>query len=430
VKQVSAVDKLKGRVTLPGDKSISHRLLILNAMSEGISEIENICLGDDVKSTAKCLTALGVRISFDGTDAVVEGVGLHGFIPPQGILDAGNSGTTMRLMAGLLAGQPFESTVDGDASLRNRPMGRIIKPLVEMGASVKALRADDKPPIVIKGGKLHGIYHRPPVASAQVKSCVLIAGVLADGLTTVSEVYPTRNHTELLLSSMGAEIAIDNQDVSINGLGDKALQPLSMRVPGDISAASYFMVAGSIHDNAYLTIPDCGVNPTRRRIIDLLCGIGGDVKLANTRKSGPEQVADIIVQTPSSPLASFELAGRTTADLIDEVPILAVLATQCNGQSTIRDASELRVKESDRIRSVVNGLKVMGADVQELEDGMIIKGPSKLRGAIIDTYGDHRIAMAFSIAGLIADGTTTILDAQCVSISYPGFYRILESLAC
>ncbi|TAN32907.1 3-phosphoshikimate 1-carboxyvinyltransferase [bacterium] len=407
---------LEGEVRLPGDKSISHRALIFGAIASGRSRLRGLSNGADVNSTARCLRALGAEL--DGS--TLAGCGVRGLREAKGPLDCGNSGTTMRLLAGLLAAQEFASELQGDESLSRRPMDRVVTPLREMGARA------DWPPLRVGGQvPLQGIEYRQPVASAQVKSAILIAGLFADGATTVIEPVGTRNHTELMLKAMGADVRVDGRRVGV--ARTDRLEPLDMEIPGDLSAAAFWLVAGGLVPGSRLRLPGAGVNPTRTAFIDLLRTFGVRVAMSNERTEGGEPVADLEVG-PAAGLRPFEITGAMSAEMIDELPVLAVAATQLPGRSLIADAGELRVKESDRIAAMAEGLLAMGADITAEDDGWTIHGPSHLEGARVRSRGDHRIAMALTVAGLLADGATEIEDAGCVDISYPGFFDTLESL--
>jgi 3-phosphoshikimate 1-carboxyvinyltransferase len=409
--------RLRGELRLPGDKSISHRALLLNALAEGTSQIEGLSAGADVASTAGCLRALGVEIE----NGRVHGVGLHGLQPPAGPLDCGNSGTTMRLIAGVAAGQPFPMTLVGDASLSRRPMDRVAKPLLQMGAQASTS------PLRVRGGNIHAIEYHPPVASAQVKAALLLAGLWAKGETRVVETVPTRDHTERMLAAMGASVEVAATTVKLRGPAQK-LNPLSLTVPGDISAAAFWLIAGAIHPDAEITLRGVGVNPTRIGLLTLLARSGAEVEVSEQPDAGAEPVADLSVVTASS-LKAMQIGGGEVAGLIDELPVLAVAATAMPGVSQIRDAGELRVKECDRIAAMAEGLQSMGAAVEELPDGWQIAGPSRLKGTRVRSFGDHRVAMALAVAGLIAEGETEIDDPACVTISYPTFWTDLESLS-
>ncbi len=413
---VSSPRRLAGQVRLPGDKSISHRALILNAVAAGEAEVRGLSQGADVASTAACLRALGVSVE----GARVVGVGLAGLTRPADPLDCGNSGTTMRLLAGLLAGQPFASTLVGDGSLARRPMERVAEPLRRMGAAVTTspLRVGGRAP-------LRGIEHVSPVASAQVKSALLLAGLYAEGETRVREPSVSRNHTELMLAAMGAPVDADGGSVAVRA--PRMLTPLNLSVPGDLSAAAFWLVAAGLHRDASVRLPGVGVNPTRTALLQVLAGIGVPIRRSAERRQGCELVADLEVGSlrEARPLV---VAGEAAAGLIDELPVLAVAACLLPGVSRITGAGELRVKESDRVAAMADGLSAMGADLRQLADGWEIRGGRRLEGARVDARGDHRVAMALAVAGTLAAGTTEIDGAECVAISYPDFWDTLEEL--
>lgn len=416
-----APGRLEGAVRLPGDKSVSHRALLLNAVADGVARVTGLSDGADVASTAACLRALGAELEADGASVRVAGRGLAGLTAPAGPLDCANSGTTMRLLAGLLAGQPFPVTLTGDESLTRRPMDRVAAPLRLMGAGVELS------PLRLAGGvKLRGLDYESPVASAQVKSAVLLAGLSAEGRTSVLEPAPTRDHTERMLEAMGAAVARDGRRVAVTGPAQH-LRPLDVVVPGDLSAAAFWLVAAGLHGSARVSLPGVGVNPTRTGLLDLLGAIGVQVARRRQRLEGAEPVADLEAGTTRS-ARPFTVGGGRVAELIDELPVLAVAAAVLPGTSRVSDAGELRVKESDRIAAMTAGLTAMGADVTELPDGWEIRGPRHLEGARVSAAGDHRVAMALAVAGLLADGETEIDDAECVGISYPGFWDQLEAL--
>ena len=411
--------RLEGEARVPGDKSISHRALILNAIAEGRAQVRGLSTGADVRSSADCLRELGVEI--EGTS--VCGVGMRGLRVPLGPLDCGNSGTTMRLLAGLLAAQDFETVLTGDESLAGRPMDRVVEPLKMMGA-----RAQTHPLVVGGGGPLVGVEHRLPVTSAQVKSALLLAGLYAEGETRVIEPVTTRNHTETMLQAMGAPVSIHFAAATVKIRRARRLRPLHLTVPGDLSAAVFWLVAAGLHPVAHVNLPGIGLNPSRAQVLDLLQDtIGIRVRGSRRRTEGGEAVADLEVGTASG-LRAFELRAPWTAWLIDELPALAVAATQLPGRSRITEAAELRVKESDRIAAMAAGLRAMGARVRELEDGWEIDGPTRLQGAKVSSLGDHRVAMALAVAGLLAEGETVIEGAESAAISYPGFWDDLERL--
>ena len=427
VRRPSAVG---GEVTPPGDKSISHRAAILNSLANGTARVTNFAPGADCASTLSCLRALGVRIetvSANPPTIEIHGVGVMGFTEPDTVLDAGNSGTTMRLLTGLLAGQAFFTVITGDASLCSRPMGRVIHPLRLMGARIYGRNRDTLAPLAIKGQELHGLDYTLPVASAQIKSAMLIAGLFSQqkGRTVVREPAVSRDHTERMLRAMGVKVTAEGPVVT---LMPPAAPPkaIDVHVPGDISSAAYWLVLGAIHPNARVRIKGTGVNPTRTGIIDVLLKMGARLKVENERVINNEPVADLVVE--SSELTATDIGGDLVPRLIDEVPVLAVAACLARGTTVIKDAAELRVKETDRIAFLVAELSKMGANVEELPDGIIIRGGGKLNGAKCSSHGDHRMAMALGVAGVVADGETLIEDAQVVDISYPGFWQELERL--
>jgi len=422
--QIDKVKKLHGTIILPGDKSISHRSLMFAAAANGISEITGLSSSKDVQSTAQCLQQLGVRIWSKDQKTLVEGKGIYGFSKPKNILDAGNSGTTIRLLSGMLVGQKFESVITGDNSLKSRPMKRIIEPLRTMGANIEG-ESSGFAPLRIKPGNLFAIHHQLKIASAQVKSCLLLAGMFAPGTTIVSEPSPSRDHTEKLLAYLGAEIQEGNSMVKIAGHPNLTARPIV--VPGDISSAAFFLVAALLIPDSHLVIKDIGLNPTRTGVLDVLTEMGAPISIKNQRIQNNEKSGDIVIS--HGRLRSTDIQGVLIPRIIDEIPVLAVAATQAAGRTIIRDANELRVKESDRIKSAVENLQAMGAAITELEDGMVIEGDQQLRGAAINSYNDHRIAMAFGVAGLIAQGKTLIHQAECTEISHPQFFEQLRNLS-
>lgn len=422
--KITKAKSLKGEITVPGDKSISHRGVMFGAISEGITELTGFLDGADCRSTISCFRAMGIDISQDKDHVVIHGKGLHGLTAPSNMLDVGNSGTTTRLISGILAGQTFISSLNGDESIQKRPMGRIITPLTQMGANIKSIKDNGCAPLEIGGSQLHSIHYDSPVASAQVKSCVLLAGLYADGITSVTEPVVSRNHTELMLSGFGADIKSEGLTASI--IGNPKLLGQKIAVPGDISSAAYFIAAGLICENSDLLIKNVNTNPTRAGIIKVALDMGGKLELLNERIVSGEPVADIHVSTSS--LHGCEISGDIIPTLIDELPVIAVMAAVASGTTIIKDAAELKVKESDRIATVTENLKGMGADVTATDDGMIIVGGKELQGTTIKTYKDHRIAMAFAVAGLIADGKTDFDDDKCCVISYPNFFETLNRL--
>ncbi|MBW4652224.1 MAG: 3-phosphoshikimate 1-carboxyvinyltransferase [Kaiparowitsia implicata GSE-PSE-MK54-09C] len=418
---------LQGAIALPGDKSISHRALMLGALAVGKTEIRGLLLGEDPRSTADCFRAMGAQISELNSDCVmVEGIGLGQLHEPADVLNAGNSGTTMRLMLGLLASQPQRFfAVTGDASLRSRPMNRVIQPLQQMGAAI-ASRHGGYAPLAVQGRELTPIHYQSPIASAQVKSCILLAGLLTPGKTIVTEPALSRDHSERMLRAFGATVEVDPERISAAVVGPSRLVGQSVQVPGDISSAAFWLVAGAIAPHAELVLNQVGVNPTRTGILDVLHQMNADITLENQRDVAGEPVADLRVR--SSTLRACTIAGDLIPRLIDEIPILAVAAAFAQGTTIIRDAAELRVKESDRLAVMATQLAQMGAQVTELPDGLEITGGAPLHGAELDSYTDHRIAMSLAIAALNATGTTTIHRAEAAAISYPDFVPTLQRL--
>ncbi len=422
---------LKGSVTVPGDKSISHRSVMFGALAEGVTEVTNFLQGADCLSTIRCFSQLGIEIDHNrSTDhIIIHGKGLHGLSKPTDILDVGNSGTTMRLISGILSGQPFNTILNGDESIQKRPMGRIMTPLAMMGADIKSIPQNGCAPLTInstmgKNPKLMGIHYISPVASAQIKSCVLLAGLYAEGETSVTEPSLSRNHTELMLHEFGASITSKANTATIQP--NPKLKGQKINVPGDISSATYFIAAALLVPNSELCIKNVGINPTRDGILRICRQMGADIILENVIDNGGEPVADLIVR--HSNLTGTEIGGDLIPTLIDELPMIAVLACFAKGQTVIRDAAELKVKESNRIDVMVENLTRMGADITATDDGMIINGGKPLHGAVIESKADHRIAMSLAIASLMAEGETTILNAECVNISYPAFYSDLAKL--
>lgn len=424
--RVRGCSTLRGEVVPPGDKSISHRAVILNSVAQGRAKIGNFSLGEDCFATVACLRQLGVEITEESRGTlIVSGVGHEGLREPDDVLNAGNSGTTMRLLAGLLAPQAFFSVITGDASLRSRPMARVTHPLCLMGAHIWGRGGDSLAPLAIKGCQLHGIEHRLPVASAQVKSAILIAALFAAGDTVIQEPEPSRDHTERMLRAMGAELRSDGPRVTLMPK-PTALLPLDLDVPGDISSAAFWLVAGAIHPEARIRITDAGDNPTRRGIIEVLLDMGAKLRIENTRTVGGEPVADMTVE--SSNLVGRQIGGSIIPRLIDEIPLIAVAGCIARGDTIIRDAAELRVKETDRIAATAAELQKLGADIEELPDGMVVHGGKTLRGGHCSSHNDHRLAMTLGVAALIARGETVIHDAEVAAVSYPAFWQDLERL--
>lgn len=426
--KVSPIRRLDGVVEVPGDKSISHRYAILSGMATGTSVIKNYSTSKDCESTLECLRHLGVKIQRSGTQIEVTSPGWKQLKSTRPALDAGNSGTTIRLLSALLASCPHKVTISGDTSLNQRPMRRIIEPLARMGARIEA-RSGEFPPLKIDGCELAGIRYELPVASAQVKSCVLLAGLTASGRTEVIETTPTRDHTERALPYFDVHFQKDGTRLKVTG--GSALQPADMLIPGDISSAVFFVVAALLVKGASVTIPRVGTNPTRFGLMTLLDESGGPVIRTNPSESNSEPICDLLVTHSDEFLENFpsEIGGRWIPNIIDEIPILAVLGSQLKQGLTVRDAVELRKKESDRINSIVTNLRTLGVEVEEFQDGFRIPGEQQIRGGCVQTFGDHRIAMAFSIAGLISEQGVEIDDPGCADISFPGFFSALSSMA-
>ncbi len=420
---INKIQSLKGTVTIPGDKSISHRAVMFGSISKGDTKITGFLQGADCLSTISCFSRMGIQIDNNGDSVIVHGKGLYGLTAPTDILDVGNSGTTTRLISGILAGQKFTSTLNGDASLATRPMKRIITPLTQMGAVIDSNNGST--PLTIHGGSLKAINYCSPVSSAQIKSCILLAGLYADGQTSVTEPSLSRNHTELMLNSFGADIHTDNLTATITPGNELFAQ--EVHVPGDISSAAYFIAAGLIIPNSEILIRNVGINPTRDGILRVCQAMGGDITIMNERTAGGEPVADLLVR--SSSLHGVSVSGDIIPTLIDEIPIIAVLAAYADGTTVIADAAELKVKESNRIDTMAANLSKMGVDITGTDDGMIINGGRTLKGAVIDSYMDHRVAMSCAVAALNAEGTTTITNSEYVEISYPDFFKDLMKLA-
>lgn len=423
--EFSKISHLRGEITVPGDKSISHRTVMLGALSKGTTEVHNFLQGADCLSTINCFKKMGINIEFNKAFLTIKGNGLYGLSKPASVLDVGNSGTTTRIMSGILAAQSFETTLNGDESIQRRPMGRIIEPLSQMGAAIESIRNNGCAPLLIKGSRLHGIHYISKVASAQVKSAVLLAGLYADGETSVTEPYISRNHTEIMLNYFGGNVKTIETTATVTP--NPTLIGQKVTIPSDISSAAYFIAAGLMVPNSEILIKNVGINPTRDGIIRVCKQMGADISLLNESNANGELTADIFVK--SSELNGIEIKGGVIPTLIDELPIISVLACFAKGRTIIKDAAELKVKESNRIDVCVNNLKSMGADVTATDDGMIINGGNELHGSVIDSKLDHRIAMSFAIAALMAKGTTSITNAECVNISYPGFYSDLKMLS-
>ena len=417
-------NNIKGTFTVPGDKSISHRSVMLSSLAEGTSHISGFLTGEDCLSTVSCFKKMGVEIEIDGTNVTVHGRGLNGLTKPTETLDVGNSGTTLRLMTGILAAQKFESHITGDSSIQKRPMDRVNAPLSLMGASIKGCGGEKLyAPLTVEGKNLKAIEYTLPVASAQVKSAIILAGLYADGKTTIIEPEATRDHTEIMLNYLGADIKKDGNKITVKPV--KELYAKDITVPGDISSAAYFMAAGAVCPSSDVTITNVGINPTRTGIITVLENMGADISILNERTVCGEKVADINVKT--SKLKGTVVEGDIIPKLIDEIPVIAVIACFADGKTVIKDAQELKVKESNRIKTVVGELKKFGADIEETDDGMIINGSKELKGTVVESHNDHRIAMSMAIAALMAEGETTIKNSECVDISFPNYFDILNN---
>jgi 3-phosphoshikimate 1-carboxyvinyltransferase len=424
---ISRPARLRGTITTPGDKSISHRSSMFNAVARGTARVTNYSTGQDCASTVRILRGLGVQIdvapgkSGSGDTLTVHGVGMSGFREPDDILDAGNSGTTTRLMSGLLAGRPFQAVITGDASIRSRPMGRVIEPLRKMGAEISAREGGTLAPIVFHGGELRGFEYDMPVASAQVKSCLMLAGLRAEGRTVLRQPAISRDHTERMLSAMGARVEVSGLSVAVT---PAELNAMDIDVPGDISSAAFWLVAASVHPNAEVTLNNIGLNPSRTGVLEVLRRMGADIEVKRERNVAGEPAGDLVAR--SSRLHGVEIAGDIVPILIDEIPVLSVAAALAEGDTVIRDAAELRVKETDRIAATAAWLEEAGVRVDEAKDGMTIHGAGQLRGISGRSFDDHRIAMSLAVAGLVSEGPVKIEGAGAADISYPTFWRDLE----
>lgn len=429
VKTITKASGLRGEVTIPGDKSISHRSIMFGSLARGTTEITNFLEGADCLSTIDCFRKMGINIEKKQNHILVNGNGLRGLTEPTDILNVGNSGTTTRLISGILAGQSFTSVLSGDDSLNSRPMGRIMTPLNSMGANIISINNNNCAPLKIIPGKLHGIDYISPVASAQVKSAILLAGLYADGETCVTEPALSRNHTELMLNGFGASVSTT---LHPDGTATAHIKPCEelygqkINVPGDISSAAYFIAAGLLVPDSELLVKNVGINETRAGFIKVCEMMGADITLLNKKIQGGEPTADVLVKT--SQLKGCTVEGDIIPTLIDEIPMIAVMAAFAEGTTIIKDAAELKVKETNRIDTVVNNLKAMGADIAPTDDGMIIEGTGHLNGSDIESYLDHRIAMAFAIAALAAECETRIHNSQCVDVSYPQFFDTIETI--
>ena len=411
---IQKIKKAAGQIKVPGDKSISHRAVMLGSLANGVTEISGFLKGADCLSTIDCFRKMGIDIDINGENVTVHGNGLRGLKKPDEMLYTGNSGTTTRLLCGILAGQNFDTSITGDASIQKRPMGRVVQPLSMMGAKIE----NEYCPLYITGTKLHGIDYKMPVASAQVKTAIILAGLYADGETVIHEIEKSRDHTELMLSAMGADLTVDNLDITVKPTND--LTAVNVDVPGDISSAAFFLVLGAIMPNSQITVTNVGINPTRTGIIDVLKDMGADITLENVHTSAGETVANITVR--SSSLKGTTVGGDIIPRLIDELPIIAVAAVFANGQTVIKDAQELKVKETNRIRAVVDEFNKCGIDITETDDGMIINGGKSIHGADFKTYGDHRMAMSLTVLAQLADSESTLDDSDCACVSYPTFF--------
>ena len=411
---IQKIKKAVGQIKVPGDKSISHRAVMLGSLANGVTEISGFLKGADCLSTIDCFRKMGIDIDINGENVTVHGNGLRGLKKPDEMLYTGNSGTTTRLLCGILAGQNFDTSITGDASIQKRPMGRVVQPLSMMGAKIE----NEYCPLYITGTKLHGIDYKMPVASAQVKTAIILAGLYADGETVIHEIEKSRDHTELMLSAMGADLTVDNLDITVKPTND--LTAVNVDVPGDISSAAFFLVLGAIMPNSQITVTNVGINPTRTGIINVLKDMGADITLENVHTSAGETVADITVR--SSSLKGTTVGGDIIPRLIDELPIIAVAAVFADGQTVIKDAQELKVKETNRIRAVVDEFNKCGIAITETDDGMIINGGKSIHGADFKTYGDHRMAMSLTVLAQLADGESTLDDSDCACVSYPTFF--------
>lgn len=419
------VNRLKGNISVPGDKSISHRSLILGSIAQGETRIYNFLDSLDCLKTLECMQALGAEIDLGKDNFIkIKGKGLYGLQEAKGILDVGNSGTTIRLLTGLLGGQSFYSVLSGDDSIRRRPMKRVIEPLRLMGADIWGRKDGQFAPISVRGNKLNPLHYTLPVASAQVKTALLLAGLYTAGETVVKEPLPTRDHTERMLEIMQADIKISPLEIKV--MGGKELKGTDIFVPGDISSAAYFIAAASILKDSQIIIKQVGINPTRTGIIEILKKMGAKINILNYRIKSNEPRADLMIEY--SKLKGVEIKKGNVPFLIDELPLIAVMATQAQGKTVVSGAKELRVKETDRIKAIVSELKKMGADIEEREDGFRVNGPTKLQGAVCKSYNDHRIVMSLAVAALLAEGKTVIKNSECIDISFPEFEKILQKM--
>lgn len=427
IREIKSAARLRGEIVVPGDKSISHRSIIFNAIADGTARVQNFLPGEDCLSSVACMQAMGVPIELDleARTVTIQGVGLHGLQEPADVLNCGNSGTTTRLLTGLLSGQKFVSILTGDASLRSRPMKRVIGPLKQMKAQIWGRKDDSLAPLTIKGSQLEAIDYVLPVASAQLKSCLLLAALYAEGETHLAGLIASRDHTERMLTAMNAPLTVANEKLTMQGPAQN-LKALSLTVPGDISSAAFWLVAAAAHPDADILLPNVGVNPTRTGIIDVLLEMGADISLLNERVVASEPVADIRVR--SSRLLGSGIGGDLIPRLVDEVPALAIAAVLALGKTRVSDASELRVKETDRIATIASELSKLGINIETYTDGLAIRGGQGLQSATVDSHGDHRLAMAMAVMGLLMpEGeSVAISDWQCADVSYPGFWEDVE----
>ena len=417
------IQSMRGTIAVPGDKSISHRSIMFGALAEGVTEVTNFLPGADCLSTISCFKQLGVNIEQDGQLVRIEGRGFNGLTEPREVLDVGNSGTTIRLMLGILAGQDFSAVLAGDSSIAKRPMTRVVNPLREMGALIDGRKDGEYTPLSIRGGKLRGVRYQLPVASAQVKSAIILAGLQAEGETIIVEPEATRDHTERMIQQFGGKIEKDGQTIKVSG--NQLFKGTTIQVPGDISSAAFFMVAAAITNNSEVVLKNVGLNPTRTGIIEVMKAMGADITVDIYSGEG-EPAGDVTVR--SSQLKGTTIQGDLIPRLIDEIPVIALLATQAEGITTIKDAGELKVKETNRIDTVANELKILGADITPTADGLIICGRKSLRGGTVTSHGDHRIGMMLAIAALITDGDVQLEDPGAIDVSYPEFFNHLTYL--
>ncbi|MGN4423741.1 3-phosphoshikimate 1-carboxyvinyltransferase [Bacillus cereus group sp. MYBK30-1] len=424
MKLVGRKNSLNGEIVVPGDKSISHRAVMFGAIAEGTTRVSNFLLGEDCLSTIACFQKLGVKIEQSGNDVTIYGKGLENLQEPKEVLDVGNSGTTIRLMLGVLSNTPFHSTIIGDESIGKRPMKRVTDPLSKMHAQIDGRENGQYTPLSIRGGRVKGIHYHAPVASAQVKSAVLLAGLQGEGVTTVTEPMQSRDHTERMLRAFGCTVEVNERTISLQG--GQQLKGTEIKVPGDISSAAFFLVAGAIVQNSKLVLKNVGLNPTRTGILDVLTKMGARISINNIRNEEFEPCGDITIET--SKLKGIEIGGSLIPRLIDEIPVIALLATQAEGITVIKDAEELKVKETNRIDTVVDELGKLGAKIEATPDGMIIYGKQNLKGNTVNSHGDHRIGMMLAIASCIVDGEVKIENSDAVAVSYPNFFEQLAAL--